>query len=103
LLNFFKSIKKTLSKVDDMNIYIFPEGERFSGDGLTVFQSGASKIAKANKLKVVPVIIKGKNEKVFEAAPYKEPYTVDVYVGDFINPDTLEEEYKTFAKEVGAL
>ena len=101
LLSFFKSIKKTLAKVDDMNIYIFPEGERFDGDGLTSFQSGAAKIAKANKLKIVPVCIDGKMEKVFENAPYVEPYTVDVYVGDYIENATLEEEYKTFRESVG--
>jgi len=101
LLSFFKSIKKTLAKVDDMNIYIFPEGERFDGDGLTSFQSGAAKIAKANKLKIVPVCIDGKMEKVFENAPYKETYKVNVYVGDYIENTTLEEDYKAFRQSVG--
>lgn len=101
LLSFFKSIKKTLAKVDDMNIYIFPEGERFDGDGLTSFQSGAAKIAKANKLKIVPVCIDGKMEKVFENAPYKETYKVNVYVGEYIENATLEEDYKAFRKSVG--
>ncbi len=101
LLSFFKSIKKTLAKVDDMNIYIFPEGERFDGDGLTNFQSGAAKIAKANKLKIIPVCIDGKMEKVFENAPYKETYKVNVYVGNAINNATLEEDYKAFRESVG--
>jgi 1-acyl-sn-glycerol-3-phosphate acyltransferase len=101
LLSFFKSIKKTLAKVDDMNIYIFPEGERFDGDGLTSFQSGAAKIAKANKLKIVPVCIDGKMEKVFENAPYKETYKVNVYVGEYIENATLEEDYKAFRQSVG--
>ena len=96
LLTFFKTIKKTFSKVHNMNLFMFPEGERFSGEGVTTFQSGAAKIAKANKLKIVPVIIEGKNEKVFENAPYKEEYVVTVHVGDIISHENLEEEYQAF-------
>ncbi len=96
LLTFFKTIKKTFSKVDNMNLFMFPEGERFSGDGVTTFQSGAAKIAKANKLKIVPVIIEGKNEKVFENAPYKEEYVVTVHIGEIISYENLEEEYRAF-------
>lgn len=103
LLNFFKSIKKTLAKVDDMNIYIFPEGERYDGDGIKEFQSGASKIAKANNLKVIPVCLDGKMEQIFANAPYDEPFRVDVYVGDFISADNLEEEYNTFRTSVGVV
>jgi len=102
LLTFFKKIKKTLAKVDNMNIFMFPEGERFSGEGITTFQSGASKIAKANKLKIIPVFIKGKNEKVFENAPYEEKHIVEVYIGDFVESATLEEEYTAFCKEAEA-
>ena len=95
LLSFFKNIKKTLAKVNNMNIYMFPEGERFGGEGITTFQSGASKIAKANKLKVVPVVITGKNEKVFADAPYKEKVIIEVHIGNIVSHDRLEEEYKT--------
>jgi len=102
LLSFFKNIKKTLAKVDNMNIYMFPEGERYNGEGITTFQSGASKIAKANKLKIVPVFIKGKNEKLFEYAPYEETQTVEVYIGDVISHETLEEEYISFYKAIEA-
>jgi 1-acyl-sn-glycerol-3-phosphate acyltransferase len=96
LLSFFKSIKKTLAKVDDMNIYIFPEGERFDGEGITQFQSGAAKIAKANRLKIIPVYLSCQMEKVFEEAPYKQTRTVEVFIGDFIENATLEEDYKKF-------
>jgi len=96
LLNFFKSIKKVFSKVDNMNLYIFPEGERYKGDGLQKFQGGAQKIAKANGLDIVPVYIKGKNEEVFKNAPYKEPFVVEVYVGDIIGYENLEEQYLEF-------
>jgi len=100
LLTFFKTIKTVLSKVDDMNIYIFPEGERFKGEGIHTFQSGASKIAKANGLEVVPVYINDTLEQVFANAPYKETYVVDVHIGEPIGSATLESEYNEFFKSV---
>ncbi|HFB53548.1 MAG TPA: 1-acyl-sn-glycerol-3-phosphate acyltransferase [Sulfurimonas autotrophica] len=100
LLNFFKTIKRVFSKVDNMNLYIFPEGERFKGEGIHKFQSGAAKIAKANNLDIVPVYIKGKNEQVFKDAPYDKPYTVEVYVGDIISYENLEEKYLEFYNSV---
>jgi len=100
LLNFFKTIKKVFSKVDDMNLYIFPEGERFKGEGIHTFQSGAQKIAKANNLDIVPVYIKGKNEEVFQDAPYKEPHTVEVYIGEVISYENLEEKYLEFYNSI---
>ena len=100
LLNFFKTIKKIFSKVDDMNLYIFPEGERFKGEGIHKFQSGAQKIAKANNLEIVPVYIKGKNEEVFKNAPYNKPYTVEVYIGEIISHENLEEKYLDFYNSI---
>ncbi|MDF1876947.1 1-acyl-sn-glycerol-3-phosphate acyltransferase [Sulfurimonas sp. SAG-AH-194-L11] len=102
LLSFFKTIKKTFKKVDNMNLYMFPEGERYKGEGITSFQSGASKIAKANKLTIIPVYIKGNNEKIFEDAPYEEKMTVEVYIGNALKSETLEEEYTKFYKSIGA-
>ncbi len=96
LLTFFKKIKKTLAKVDDLNIYIFPEGERFSGEGVKELQSGAAKIAKANNLDIVPVYINDKLEQVFKSAPYKDTYTVEVHVGDIIHCENLQEQYLEF-------
>lgn len=100
LLSFFKSIKKTLAKVDDMNIYIFPEGERYDGEDIQSFQSGAQKIAKANKLKIVPIVIKGKMEDVFANAPHKERVKVQVCIGDIISHENLEEEYNNFFNSI---
>jgi len=100
MLSFFKMMKKTLKKVDDLNIYIFPEGERYSGDGITEFQSGAQKIAKANKLKIVPIFINDTLEKVFEAAPYKEQKIVQVYIGDIIKEGDLESNYKILMNSI---
>ena len=102
LLSFFKNIKKTFKKVDNMNLYMFPEGERFKGEGVTSFQSGASKIAKANKLTIIPIYIDGNNEKVFEDAPYEEKMTIEVYIGKSVESATLEEEYNEFYKSVRA-
>jgi 1-acyl-sn-glycerol-3-phosphate acyltransferase len=96
LLSFFKKIKFTLAKVDTLNIYIFPEGERNKGGELGKFQSGASKIAKANHLDVVPVFIEEPLETVFKNAPYKEKKVVHVHIGNFIHPDNLENEYIEF-------
>jgi 1-acyl-sn-glycerol-3-phosphate acyltransferase len=94
LLSFFKKIKTTLSKVDDLNIYIFPEGERHKGDGILQFQSGAAKIAKANNLDVVPVFINDTLESVFKNAPYKEKKIVHVHVGEIVDASSLEDNYK---------
>ena len=96
LLSFFKTIKKTFFKVNNMNLYMFPEGERFDGEGVTEFQSGAEKIAKANKLDIVPIYINEKMEKIFENAPYEKRVTVEVNVGDVMPYKNLEENYTTF-------
>ncbi len=94
MLKFFKMMKKTFTKVDDFNLYIFPEGERHNGKGITEFQSGAQKIAKANKLDIVPVFINDTLETVFENAPYKETKVVQVHIGDIIKEGDLKFNYK---------
>lgn len=100
MLKFFKMLKKTFSKVDDFNLYMFPEGERFKGKDITEFQSGAEKIAKANKLDIVPVFINETLETVFENAPYKETRTVQVHIGDIIEEGSLEFNYKVLILRV---
>ncbi|EDZ62205.1 1-acyl-glycerol-3-phosphate acyltransferase [Sulfurimonas gotlandica GD1] len=99
LLKFFKEIKKTLSKIDDFNIYIFPEGERNKTPDILEFQSGAQKIAKANNLDVVPVFINDTLESVFKHAPYKEKKVVQVHMGDLIDHTNLENDYINFMNE----
>jgi len=100
LLSFFKMIKSAFKQVDDFNIYIFPEGERHKNKGLLKFQNGASKIAKANKLDVVPVFIHDELEEVFKNAPYTTTRVVEVHVGDLIDHKELEEHYVNFMNEV---
>ena len=100
LLAFFKKIKGTLAKVDDLNIYIFPEGERYGGAVIKSFQNGASKIALANHLEVVPVFINEHLEKVFKNSPFKEKKIVEVHFGEPISPQNLEEEYNIFIRKI---
>ncbi len=96
LLRFFKEIKKILFKIDDFNIYIFPEGERNKKDGILEFQSGAQKIAKANNLDIVPVFISDSLETIFKSAPYKKKRIVRVNVGDIVDYKNLENNYIDF-------
>jgi 1-acyl-sn-glycerol-3-phosphate acyltransferase len=100
LLKFFKQIKKTLEKIDDFNIYIFPEGERNKNEEIGDFQSGASKIAIANKLDVVPVFINDKLEEIFKNAPYKDKKIVQVHIGETIDAQELEKEYLAFMNKI---
>ncbi|MDD2789134.1 MAG: lysophospholipid acyltransferase family protein [Sulfurimonas sp.] len=94
LLSFFKLLKSTLSRVDNLNVYIFPEGERHKDEGIKEFQNGAAKIAKANNLDVVPVYINEKLEAIFKDAPYKETKIIEVHFGDMIEHHNLENGYK---------
>ncbi len=100
LISFFKTIRKTFQKVNTMNLYMFPEGERFGGEGITKLQAGAAKIAKANKLTIIPIFINEKMEKVFENAPYAQTTTVEVHVGSVIAHETLETEYIDFVNTI---
>lgn len=102
LLKFFKSMKKTLAKVDDFNIYIFPEGERNPDKCILEFQSGAEKIAKANKLDIVPIFINDTLETVFEEAPFEQKKKVVVHIGDIIKEGDLTSNYKNLTSSVGA-
>ena len=92
-------MKKTLAQVDDMNIYIFPEGERNKEKGIKEFQSGAQKIAKANKLQIVPIFIDDTLESVLREAPFQETKTVTVYIGDIITTGDLPSNYKKLMEQ----
>jgi len=100
LIRFFKSIKKTLKKVDDLNIYIFPEGERFSGEGVTKFQTGAQKIAKSNKLDILNVYIKDDMNTILINSPYKKKKTIEVHFDKISTHENLEENYTLFMNKV---
>lgn len=98
MLKFFKTLKKTLSKVDDFNIYIFPEGERNKEKCILEFQNGAEKIAKANNMDIVPIYIDDTLETVFQDAPFKETKRVRVHIGDVIKEGDLASNYKSLIK-----
>jgi 1-acyl-sn-glycerol-3-phosphate acyltransferase len=100
LISFFKTIKKTFNRVDDINLYIFPEGERFDGEGFTKFQGGAAIIAKSNKLDIVPIFINEKMEEVFENAPFAKKISVEVNIGKVISYKNLEAEYTAFVDKI---
>jgi 1-acyl-sn-glycerol-3-phosphate acyltransferase len=100
LIAFFKKIKMALAKVDNLNVYIFPEGERYGGEGVLKFQSGASKIARANKLEIVPVFINDKLERVFKDAPFRDTKVVEVHVGELVEYKNLQERYTEFIERI---
>ena len=100
LISFFKKIKLALSIDNDINIYIFPEGERNKSDKVLKFQAGASKIARANNLKIVPVYINEKLESVLKKAPYKKTKVIEVHFGDIIEHHELEDSYKKFTDRI---
>lgn len=100
MLAFFKKIKHIFQVAPDLNLFMFPEGERFGGEGLGRFQSGAEKIAKANKMQLVPVFIDDKLEAVYQAAPFKSPYEVHIHVGEPLELKEVEAQYRAFMEKV---
>lgn len=100
LISFFKKIKHSLDKDNDVNIYIFPEGERNKSNNILEFQPGAQKIARSNKLDIVPVFINDTLESVFKHAPFKNKKIVEVHFGDEIEHNELEQKYKKFVYRI---
>ena len=101
LVTFFKTIRHLLSSIEDLNIYIFPEGERNKEKKILSFQGGAVKIAKTNNMKIVPVFIDDHLEKVFKDAPFTTPHTVHVHFGESIDAaEKLEKNYHTLVQSV---
>lgn len=99
LMKFFKKMKEILVKTEDLNVYIFPEGERNKEFCIKGFQSGAYKIAKANNLDVVPVFIDAELEKVYKASPFENTKCVRVIIGEPVGADELESSYKALLKK----
>ncbi len=100
LLNFLKTIKSVLQEVDDLNIYIFPEGEKVKENGIIKFQNGAQKIAKLNKLDIIPVYINETLETILKKSPFKEKQIVKVHFDEIISHENLEQNYNSFIKKV---
>lgn len=96
MLAFFKKIKQIFKEAPDLNLFMFPEGERYSGEGIAPFQAGAEKIAKANKMQIVPLYIDDKLEQVYKASPFQEPYEVNIHVGAPLALENIETQYRAF-------
>ncbi|UFS62393.1 1-acyl-sn-glycerol-3-phosphate acyltransferase [Sulfurimonas sp. HSL-3221] len=96
MLAFFKKIKHIFQVAPDLNLFMFPEGERFGGEGVGPFQPGAEKIAKANKMQIVPIYIDDQLEKVYQASPFKQPYEVHIHIGEPLALENIEEQYRAF-------
>ncbi len=102
MLTFFKKIKHIFSEAPELNLYMFPEGERYGGEGIAPFQPGAEKIAKANKMRIVPIFIDDRLEEVYRASPFKEPYEVHIHIGEPLALDNIEGQYRDFMQKARA-
>ncbi len=96
---FFKDIRKVVKSGD--SVYIFPEGTRNqSEDALGEFKGGAEKIAKMNKIDMLPVYIKNRADIILSDAlkDSSEHRVVEIEFGDLISykdsDKPLEELYK---------
>lgn len=98
LIAFFKRIKALMAAVPEANLYIFPEGERVTEPHGTLlpFQAGAAKIAKANKMSIIPIYLHEPLERIYRSAPFKEPERINVFVGEAIEGSDIETAYRTF-------
>ena len=102
MLAFFKKIKHLFQVAPDLNLFMFPEGERYGGEGVGPFQPGAEKIAKANKMQIVPLFIDARLEEVYKASPFKQPYEVHIYVGGPLALEDIEAQYRAFMETAKA-
>lgn len=84
---FFKEIKEAVKKGD--SIFLFPEGTRNKSDKpLAEFKDGARIIAMKNRLPILPLYIKTNANEVLKkslTSKQKEPYVVDLVVGDLVD------------------
>ncbi|WP_373071555.1 lysophospholipid acyltransferase family protein [Sulfurimonas sp.] len=96
---FFKDIRKVVKSGD--SVYIFPEGTRNQTDDvLGEFKGGAEKIAKMNKIDMLPAFIRGRADQTLKDAirDSSEHRVIEIEFGDLIsyedNIDSIEELYK---------
>lgn len=96
---FFKDIRKVVKSGD--SVYIFPEGTRNQTDeALGEFKGGAEKIAKMNKIDMLPVYIKNRADKILSDAikDSTEHRVIEVEFGDLIEykdtTDSCENLYR---------
>jgi len=83
---FFKDIRKVIKS--GASVYIFPEGTRNqTEDALSEFKGGAEKIAKMNKVDMLPIHIKGRPDLVLSQAIKDSSIhrVIEVEIGDLID------------------
>lgn len=102
MLTFFKKIKQIFKEAPDLNLFMFPEGERYGGEGIGPFQPGAEKIAKANRMQLVPIYIDDRLEGVYHDSPFKTPYEVHIHVGEPMALEAVQTQYRAFMERVKA-
>lgn len=96
---FFKDIRRVVKSGD--SVYIFPEGTRNQTEKpLTEFKGGAEKIAKLNKIDILPAYIKNRADNIlYDAIQDSSTHRViEIEFGELIsykdNIDSIEDLYK---------
>jgi len=98
--SFFKDIRKVVKNGD--SVYIFPEGTRNKSDEpLSEFKGGAEKIAKINKIDILPVFIKNRADKILIDAikDSSKRRVVEIEIGDLISYKDTDKPIKDLYKE----
>ena len=73
-----------------VSVVFFPEGTRYTGDGMGPFYGTAFRVAVNTKKNIIPVIIKGIEDKPRKGSLLMSPGRIDIYCLDVITP----EEYR---------
>ncbi|MCW8838608.1 MAG: 1-acyl-sn-glycerol-3-phosphate acyltransferase [Thiovulaceae bacterium] len=97
---FFKDIRKVVKSGN--SVYIFPEGTRNQSDKpLGEFKGGAEKIAKMNKIDMLPVFIKNRADKILSLAIKDSSVhrVIEVEFGDLIAYKDAEATYEDSYKQ----
>ena len=70
-----------------VTVVFFPEGTRYTGEGMGPFHSTSFRVAVNTKKNIVPVIIKGIEDKPRKGSLIMHPGRIDIYCLDVITPD----------------
>lgn len=96
MFTLLKKIKK-ISKNNNSNVIIFPEGTRNKTNELLLeFKEGASLIARSSKMTIIPIFIKENTKEILNKNNNKNS-VINVYIGEsFKNSDNIESKYRDF-------
>lgn len=96
----FKICKEKI-KEGNSNICIFPEGTRNKTSEIILpFKKGADLLAKMNKMNVIPIYISNNTSDILINKNSNEKIILDVYIGNNLNFENLEYEYKKFIDNI---